>query len=101
MQDLSAQLLAILARYVGRSRVPIAETTRLVDIGIDCLDIPMILLDAEDRFGVTINGAVAAAELTTAGDLIALTRDAIAAKHRKGSKPTRKKSNWMSTSARA
>ena len=100
MQDLSAQLLAILARYVGRSRLPIAETTRLVDIGIDCLDIPMILLDAEDRFGVTINGAVAAAELTTASDLIALTRDAIAAKHRARPKPSRKKGNWMSTSAR-
>lgn len=101
MQDLSAQLFAILARYAGRSGLSISGTTRLADMGIDRLDIPMILLDAEDRFGVTINVAAEAPEPTTAGDLIVLTRDAIAAKHRARRKPTRKKSNWMSTSARA
>lgn len=101
MQDLSAQLFSILARYAERSGVPISENTRLTALGIDSLDLPMIQLDIEDRFGLPMNWDSAADEPKTAGDLVGLARDAIAARHRPLPRSTRKKSNWMSTSARA
>ncbi len=100
MHDLSNQLLSILARYAGRRGWTAGETTPLSTLGIDDLDIPMILLDVEDRLGLPIDTAVAAGEISTAGDLITHVRHAVA-QARSPRRLPRKKSNWMSTNARA
>lgn len=103
MQDPTAKLIDILARYAsGGSPADISATTDLAALHIDVLDIPMIFLDLEDAFDVSIVPGTGCEGLTSVGDLLAVVQAALDAKHRPRQTVTpRKKSNWMSTSARA
>lgn len=103
MQDLTAKLIDILARYVsGGSPADISGATDLAALDIDELDIPMIFLDLEDAFDVGIVPGIGFDGLASVGDLLAVVQAALDAKHRPRQTVTpRKKSNWMSTSARA
>lgn len=103
MQDPTAKLIDILARYAsGGSPADISATTDLAALDIDVLDIPMIFLDLEDAFDVGIVPGTGFEGLTSVGDLLAVVQAALDARHRpRQPAAPRKKSNWMSTSARA
>jgi acyl carrier protein len=102
MQNVTGQLIAILARYVRNTAVAITSETTLADLDIDLLDIPMIFLDVEDQFDVQVECATGFEDLVTVGDMIAAVLAGIEAKQQPRQRTTpRKKSNWMSTSARA
>ena len=101
MLDMKAILYTILARYAARSFTPMFRTTRLADIGIDDLDVPMILLDIEDALGIAMEMPSTTCDVTTIGDLYAILRAAISRRKQPPRRVTgRKKSNWMSTTTR-
>lgn len=103
MQKLSAQLFSILAKYAGVTSIPISPATRLAELEIDELDLPIILLDLEDVVGVAIDIVPDAAttELLTVADIAALAHSAITRSRQPIRRASpRRKSNWMSTSAR-
>lgn len=101
MQELTAKLIAILAKYVRDPATGIASATTLADLDIDLLDIPMIFLDVEDMFDVQVQFGTGFEDLVTVGDLIAAVHAGIEARQQPRQRTTpRKKSNWMSTSAR-
>lgn len=102
MQEITAQLIAILANYARDPAAGIASASTLADLDIDVLDIPMIFLDVEDTFDVHVVPGTGFEDLTTVADLIAVVQAGLDAKHRpRQPAAPRKKSNWMSTSARA
>lgn len=98
----SDQLYAILANYArGRAANVTAETT-LAALDLDALDMPMILLDIEDAFGIDLRIGDGFDGLATVADLAALVTDAIRARQQPRQRLVpRKKSSWMSTTARA
>lgn len=99
MQEPKHILAVILGKYMP-VELRALESARLGDIGIDALDLPMILLDIEDVFAIRLEPAGATQGPVTVGDLLALVAEGLAAKAtpRQRAKP-RKKSNWMSTVA--
>lgn len=101
MQDPTAKLIDILARYASGACHHIGNATDLASLDIDELDIPMIFLDLEDAFDVGIVPGIGFDGLTSVGDLLVMVQAALDARHqpRQPAAP-RKKSNWMSTSAR-
>lgn len=101
MQDPTARIVAILTQYMRDLGEPIAVWTRFADLGIDRLDLPMILLDIEDAFVIQIRYAEEMDGFASVGDLIACVRAHLAAKGtraRPASAP-RSKRPWMSTAA--
>lgn len=102
MQETTAKLITILAGYGQFREVGIDGASSLAELGIDALDLPMILLDIEDTFDVHLALGSDFEELATVADLEALVEAGIRGRHEQGRRATpRKKSNWMSTSARA
>ena len=97
MPDLPPDLIAILRKYMRDPGRLIHGPVELSDLGIHRLDVPLICLDIEDAFDVSMGVAEDFDELTTAGDLAARLAAALAA--RAAPRPRRQKSNWMSTGA--
>jgi len=54
MQDLAPGIIAILKKYAGNSSAYIKSCSSLGELEIDHLDVPMVLLDIEDRFDVQL-----------------------------------------------
>ena len=93
-------LAAILAKYAGHEILALEAGTTLARLGIDVLDIPVILLDIEDAFSVRAE-AVGDDDPATVGDLLAVITAGLAAKAapRAHVQRPRKKGGWMSTVA--
>ena len=52
MQDPTARIIAILKQYARDLGYPVAGWTRFSELGIDRLDLPLIVLDIEDAFAI-------------------------------------------------
>ena len=100
MQNLTQKIADLLTRYMRDPAVTVNADTVLVEIGIEALDIPMILLDVEDAFDVRIGFDAELDEPLSVAGLLAVVQAGIDAKNApKVRSAPRKKSNWMSTSA--
>ncbi|MFN3867566.1 MAG: acyl carrier protein [Hyphomicrobiaceae bacterium] len=100
MADLTQTITNVLQRYMRDPSSRVNAATLLVDVGIDALDLPVILLDLEDAFDVRIGNEAEIDELVTLAGLVAVVETALAAKTApKARTAPKKKSNWMSTSA--
>ena len=100
--DVSARIGAILAKYASYPNARIDDLTTLLDLGVDCLDQPMIALDIEDALDVNLSACRPMADTTTLRDLV---EGAIAAKaaqletRRIRASTPRAKRSWLSTEA--
>ena len=99
MADLTQKIAAVLLNYMRDPAVSLKPETVPVDVGIDALDLPMILLDLEDACDVRIGNEADIDEPVTVGGLLAVVETALAAKNAPKVRAPKKKSNWMSTSA--
>lgn len=64
-------LAAAVARHrPGPGPGPLDESTRLVDLGLSSLQVVEVILDLEDRFGVTIE-VTAVSPASTVGEFLA------------------------------
>jgi acyl carrier protein len=102
MPELTPTIVAILKKYMRDPSTWVDSRTRLSELWIDQLDLPMIFLDVEDIFDVQIDYHDGIKSMTTVGNLVDCLASALAAKalqsHLRRSNP-RKKGNWMSTGA--
>lgn len=91
-------LAAILGKYAQVEIHAIDAATSLAGLGIDMLDIPLILLDIEDAFAIPAEIA-GDDEPATFGDLLAVVAAGLEAKRapRPQVQRPRKKGGWMST----
>lgn len=99
MPDLPPDLIAILRKYMRDPARPVHAAAALPDLGIHRLDVPLVCLDIEDAFDVSMGVAEDFDELATAGDLAARLAAALSARAAPRPRPARQKSNWMSTGA--
>lgn len=100
MTEMTEKIAVVLQRYMRDPSVSLNAATVLVEVGIDALDLPVILLDLEDVFDVRIGNEAEIDEPVTVGGLVAVVETALAAKNApKVRTAPKKKSNWMSTSA--
>lgn len=99
MQEPKHILAAILGKYMP-VELRALESARLGDIGIDALDLPMILLDIEDAFAISAEPPGGIGGPVTVGDLVALVAAGLEEKRKPRQRTVpRKKSNWVSTVA--
>ena len=100
MQDPTARITAILTQYTRDLGFPVASWTRFSDLGIDRLDLPMIVLDIEDAFAIQIRYDEEMDGFTSVGDLIACVRAHLQTKGtRVRPSAPRSKRPWMSKAA--
>jgi acyl carrier protein len=99
MHDPALNLTAILRKYMRDPSRPVHSAVALTDLGIDRLDVPLICLDIEDAFDVSIGLGEDLDELVTAGDIAARLAGALAARSAPRALLARRKSSWMSTGA--
>ncbi len=99
MPDLTPELTAILRKYMRDPGAPVGRSTRLSEIEIDQLDLPVICLDVEDAFDVQIDYGNELEDLATVDDLVARLAAALAAKALPRIRVPRRKGNWLSTGA--
>lgn len=97
MPDLTHTMIIILRKYMRDQNAPVETSTTLIELDIDRLDLPMILLDAEDVFDVTIRGDGEMDDPITVAGLIACVAARIQAKALQPNRTQRPKGNWMST----
>lgn len=97
MHDPAPNLTAILRKYMRDASRPVPGAAVLTDLGIHHLDVPLICLDIEDAFDVSIGLGEDLDELTTVADLAARLAGARAARSAPRASPVRRKSSWMST----
>jgi hypothetical protein len=90
---------AILGQYMRDLGHPIAGWTRLADLGIDRLDVPLIVLDIEDALGIQIRYAEEMDGFATVGDLVDCVRSHLASKGTRRPTAPRSKRPWMSKAA--
>ena len=101
MQDPTARITSILSQYSRDLGFPIASWTRFSELGIDRLDLPMIVLDIEDAFGIQIRYSEEMDGFASVGDLVTCVRAHVAAKGARARSPSapRSKRPWMSKAA--
>jgi acyl carrier protein len=100
MQDLTAKLVVILQHYTRDPDVLVGSETTMSALEIDVLDVPMIFLDVEDAFDLTIPHDDDIDDVATVACLAAWVRarqESQAALAQLRSSRPRAKSNWMST----
>lgn len=97
MPDLTHTMITILRKYMRDQSAPIKNSTTLIELEVDTLDLPMILLDAEDAFNVTIRGDGEMDDPITVAGLIACVAARLQAKALRPLRTQRPKGNWMST----
>ena len=100
MQDPTSRITTILTQYTRDLGYPIASWTRFSDLGIDRLDLPMIVLDIEDSFAIQIRYDEEMDGFASVGDLISCVKAHLASKGL-GARPSapRSKRPWMSKAA--
>ncbi len=69
MRDTAAKLASLMGRYATTATLP-APALPMAALGIDALDLPILLLDIEDAFGIEI-GEEAITEDMTLADIAA------------------------------
>jgi acyl carrier protein len=99
MPDLTARLIAILRKYMRDPNAAVSGTTTLDELDIDNLDLPMICLDVEEAYDVTIGYGDDLDGLATVGDVAARLAERLAAKAVPRLRAPRRRSSWISTSA--
>jgi acyl carrier protein len=99
MLELTPKILTILQKYMCDTAAPVGNSTTLRELEIDMLDLPMILLDAEEVFDVTIRCGDELDDPVTVGGLIACVAARLEAKASQSLRPLRPKRNWMSVGA--
>jgi hypothetical protein len=99
MHDLTSGLITVLRKYMRDPGAPVGRATRLADLAIDELDLPMVCLDIEDAYGVQIAQGEELGELEMVGDLSARLVASLAAKRLPRMRRPRPRAGWMSTGA--
>jgi hypothetical protein len=99
MQELMLKIIPILQKYMSDPVAPVATATTLSDLGIDLLDLPMVFLDAEEAFNITIRCGDEIDDPITVGGLIACVTARLEAKASQLPRTPRPKRSWMSTGA--
>jgi hypothetical protein len=99
MPDIGPQITAILRKYMADPAGWVAPSTTLSELGVDELDLPMIYLDIEEIFDVTIRCNDEIGEPITAGGLVARVAAGLEAKVSRLPGAPRPKRSWVSTVA--
>ena len=94
MQDLTSGSIAIVRRYMRDPAASVGHNTRLSELGIDDLDLPMVCLDLEDAYGMQF---AIEDDVKTVGDLVACVVASLAAKKMPRPRRPRGRGGWMST----
>ncbi len=94
MQDLASASIAILRKYMRDPAASVGRTSKLEELGIDALDLPMICLDLEDAYGLQV---AVEDDIETVADLVACLVASLAAKSLPRQRRPRSRSGWMST----
>jgi acyl carrier protein len=98
MQELP-RIVAILKKYMRDPAASVESSSTLEELGIDFLDLPMVLLDAEEAFDVTIRCGDELDDPVTVGGLIACVAARLEAKTSPSPRTPRPKRGWMTTGA--
>jgi acyl carrier protein len=102
MPDLTPRIIAILEKYMRDPPARVAGSTTLAELGIDLLDLPMIVLDIEDAFDIDIGDSDEIDGLATVEHFatrVAFRLRARATLPRRRTTVPRSKGSWMSTGA--
>jgi hypothetical protein len=102
MSEATAPIIDVLRAYASWLPAAIGPSTSLASLGIDRLDLPMIVLDIEDRLNLPVCWGEGLEEGVTVGDLICRVEAARAERleriAQRSAKP-RSKLSWISTTA--
>jgi len=90
---LMSKTVAILERYAGNLPAPVEGETRLSDLAIDHLDMPMIVLDLEEALDVHVTYDDEIETSATVADFVACLARRMKRQSRLVPRSTR---NWMS-----
>ncbi len=99
MQDLTSGSIAILRKYMRDPAAGVGSTSRLDELGIDALDLPMICLDVEEAYDVTIGYGDDLDGLATVGDVAARLVERLKERAMPRLRAPRRRSSWTSTAA--
>jgi hypothetical protein len=99
MQDLTPKIMAILRKYMTNFAGHVADTTTFGELEIDELDLPMIYLDIEEIFDVTIRCNDEIGDPITIGGIVARVTTGLEAKASPAPRAPRPKRSWVSTGA--
>ena len=82
MDDVAADVIAIIAKRVPAEKRNVSMTDRLEDIGIDSFGAVEMIFDLEEKFDVQIsyNSNDARLDLETVGDVIGAIKNLVAGK---------------------
>lgn len=97
MLELSSKIIAILQKYMRDPAALVGNATTFSDLGIDLLDLPMIFLDGEEVFDITIRSDDEIDDPITVGGLIACVAARLEAKASRSPRAPRPKRSWTST----
>jgi acyl carrier protein len=102
VQELTPRIITILRKYMSNSTARVGSRTRLSELEIDRLDLPMIFLDVEEVFDVQFDFQDEIEDLATIRCIVSCMASGLEAKalqqHSLRSLP-RIRGNWMSTGA--
>lgn len=99
MQELTPRIIAILQKYMRDPSTVVSNSTTLSELEIDLLDLPMICIDAEEVFDITIRCGDEMDDPVTVGGLIACVAACLEAKASQPPRARRAKRSWVSTEA--
>ena len=100
MQELLLpRIVTILQKYMRNPAALVEYSSTLDELGIDFLDLPMVFLDAEEAFDVTIRCGDEIDDPVTVGGLIACVAARLEAKSSPSLRTPRPKRGWMTTDA--
>lgn len=71
MRDTTAKLASLMGRYATTATLP-APALPLAALGIDALDMPLLLLDIEDAFGIEVGEDALSEDMTLAQIAVAI-----------------------------
>lgn len=99
MQELTPRIIAILRKYMHDPSTVVGNSTTLSELEIDLLDLPMICIDAEEAFDITIRCGDEMDDPVTVGGLVACVAACLEAKALQPARSPRAKRSWTSTVA--
>jgi len=72
MADVTADVVAIIAKKIPGEKKDVKVTDKLTDIGLESIDALEMIFDLEEKFGIQIpyNANSAAADFSTVGDVV-------------------------------
>ena len=99
MPDLTARLIAILRKYMRDPKAAVGSATTLDELDIDHLDLPMICLDVEEAYDVTIGYGDNLDGLATVGDVASRLAERLKERAMPRLRAPRRRGSWTSTAA--